>query len=119
MSDNIKTESSEEFKNELRKRYRAEVERDEKTSFVMYTRYAASFELLSGDDTKKLMSAIFSYVKSGVEPDFNSNSMLAMAWAVVRADLDPDRNKWLDTKVERKVAGYFGGVAGRKQNKQS
>jgi len=79
-----------------------------KTSFVMYTRYAEPFNILNGDDVKRLITAIFAYVERGDVPNFGSNASLNMAFAVVRADLDRDAAKWEESKARMSAGGKKG-----------
>ena len=84
---------------------------DEKTSFIMYTRYAAFFDVLNGSDVKRLMSAIFTYVEHGKAPNFDNNEGLSVAFASVRADLDRNLAKWKEEKTKRSEAGKKGATA--------
>jgi len=80
-----------------------------KTSFVMHSRHIKVFENLPGDDVKQIMLAIGAYVEKGVEPTFDGNAGLQMAFRFIRVDLDKEAEKWEETRAKRIEAGQKGG----------
>ena len=81
----------------------------EKNSFVMYTSYKGSFELLSDTDKGKLMMAIFEYQITRCDPDLTGE--VGMAFSFIKQTLDRDYKKWIDVKAKKIEAGRKGGIA--------
>ena len=74
----------------------------------MYTRYAGMFDMLSDKDTKRLLLAVFRYVEQGDATNFEKDAGLNMAFAVIKADLDRDAEKWAEAKRKMSEAGKKG-----------
>ena len=80
------------------------------TSFVFYTEYKDFIELLSPEDTKKLMLIIIDYVETKKEPNKpNLSDRLLMVWIGIKKRLDADKTKY-DRRCETsRINGKKGG----------
>ena len=63
-----------------------------KLSMIIYYTYREQFELLTGDEVKKLILAMIDYDKDGIEPKFEG--MLKMAFSFIKTNLDIDSEKY-------------------------
>lgn len=87
----------------------------EKKSFVLYLDYFPAFEKLSLSERGELITAIFEYAKTGIEPDLNP--VLEMAFSFIRQSMDRDNIKWEQTKKARAEAGRKGGLESGKSRR--
>lgn len=83
--------------------------KDDKKSFIMYSDYEKHFELLSIEERGILITAIFYYIRTGIIQ--NLDGAPKMAFSFIKANLDRDNDKWLDTKEKRVESGRLGGLA--------
>ena len=82
---------------------------NEKISLLIYYDYENMLEILSGEETKKLLLAMIQYDKHGILPDFDGQ--LKMAFAAIKINLDRDKDKWIKTRNQKIEAGRKGGNA--------
>ena len=78
-----------------------------KNSFVLYHDYAEHFGLLSDAQLGRLLRALMVYEMEEREPQFEG--ALKMAFSFVRANLDRDREKWLEKSRINSENGAKGG----------
>lgn len=91
----------------------------EKKSFVLYMDNSIIIDQLSDEEAGKLFRSIFEYQKNGTEPDFSSDPVLSMAFAMFKMTLDRDAKKY-EARCERnRINGRKGGKANARKNKQT
>lgn len=78
-----------------------------KSSFVLYYDYADHFGLLSDEELGRLLRAVMVYEMDGMAPCFDG--ALKMAFSFIRANLDRDREKWLERLRINRENGAKGG----------
>ena len=84
---------------------------DDKNDILIDIKYAEPFEQLSGDDVKRLVMGIFSYVKHDKVPDFSDNIPLNMLFPLLRSEIDRKYVNWKAEKERRIEAGKKGAAA--------
>lgn len=87
------------------------------TSFVFYTEYRDFIELLSPEDTKKLILIIIDYVETKKEPNKpNLSDRLLMVWIAIKKRLDTDKTKYDKRCETSKINGTKGGRPKKQKN---
>lgn len=79
-----------------------------KKSFIMYSDYIHTVDLLSDEQAGKLMKHLFQYVND-MNPECE-DPMVNIAFASIKARLKNDLNKWEDKREKRSEAGKLGGI---------
>lgn len=82
---------------------------DGKKSFVVYSDYLQHVELLTMEQRGQLLTAMLTYAETGALPELDG--VTAMAFSFIRAQMDRDREKWEQVRIQRSIAGQKGGLA--------
>lgn len=90
-----------------------------KKSFVLYIDNSIIIDQLSDEEAGRLFRSIFEYQKEGIEPDFSSDPVLSMAFAVFKIALDRDAEKYEARCEKNRMNGRKGGIANARKNKQT
>lgn len=78
-----------------------------KNSFVLYTDYKQHISLLTDQEAGKLFKSLFEFVETGETPDFSGS--LAMCFSFISAQIQRDKEKYIDICTKRAEAGRIGG----------
>lgn len=81
---------------------------DGKDSFVMYSSWIETFQMLNPDQGYKLIMMILEYSKEECY-DLTDDPAVDIAFTTIKATLDRDREKYLETVKKRQAAGKLGG----------
>lgn len=81
----------------------------DKTSFILYTDYKEDFELLSAEQCKTLILALFEFHETGNKREFD-DGMVKIAYQHMTRQLKRDMEKWESTCKKRSEAGRRGGL---------
>lgn len=97
----------------------------ENKSFVVFFDWYNNTTKLDNAQFGKLFRAIFKYVESNVQPEFD-DGVMEMAFNFIKNDIDRNQTKYMEIKQKRSEAGRKGGApignnnaSKNKQNKQN
>ncbi len=76
-------------------------------SFVLYTDYKEQIALLPDVEVGQLLKALFVFVETGEQPEFSG--MLKMCFSFIAAQIQRDKEKYIDVCEKRAEAGRKGG----------
>ena len=89
----------------------------EKKSFVLYLSYANTLRLLTIKERGELITAIFDYEETGLEPQWLSPTV-TIAFSFIRDALDRDREAYEEVCRKRSENGKKGGRPRKEQSER-
>lgn len=85
-----------------------------KDSFILYDVYGEQIKLLSNEDSGQVFKAIYAHRNGEKLPTMSSSASLV--FALIRAQMTKDNEKYIDTCEKRATGGQFGKLGGRPNN---
>jgi hypothetical protein len=89
-----------------------------KAAFVLYYSHWSAIKILPDEKLGRLIRSIYEHELNGTPVDLTDDPQLNMAYSFMRIQLDYDRVKWENTRMERSKAGKESGRARRAKSKQ-
>lgn len=83
----------------------------EKCSFIMYYEWGDIIENLQTEKGYRLVTAIFNYVRKGVEPDFSNDQLMQITWIPIFNQLNRDSDSYKKKCEQNAENGKKGGEA--------
>ena len=80
---------------------------EDKTSFILYGSYEEQLDMLTDEQTGKLLKAIYVYARTGEK--HSDDPMVAMMLSVISHQMDIDARKYAESVERRKVAASKAG----------